>query len=358
MKSKGTVRRCLVLLSVAGAGTSSCSSAGPSDSAEGKAPHSLQAVASTAPGGAGNVEELDSPPSDYVRVPGGYAHPSCVHQVPNGGLVDGDDNVHDPSGNIVGHIDKCLHPSVRRLPREAQLGGALPTPPTPQQYIEGATQDLPSGSHTWNLVQAVVTVPTWNGLDGEHYFYWNGVYGSNLSDFLQPVLQWGSSTGAGGGDYWAVAAWAWRGISPLYTPLVRVNPGDQVLLQMYLDHVNPHVCHIEGFSCAYWDDDIWAILALDQTTNQEAGMWYTSGWFSEAYAATFEQNSLRSCTQASVPFSSIFLESDQNMPDLTSRVIQPFDPPNNPIPFVNSPSFPSCFFGVNADSASRTLWLW
>src|SRR5262245_25658957 len=29
-------------------------------------------------------------PSDYVLVPGGYVHPSCVYQVPNGGSVRGD----------------------------------------------------------------------------------------------------------------------------------------------------------------------------------------------------------------------------------------------------------------------------
>src|SRR5580692_9551873 len=67
-------------------------------------------------------EDLDSPPPEYVRVPGGFVHPSCVHEVPNGARIEETGDVFDASGNLVTHIGKCNHPGVKGNLAKTSMG--------------------------------------------------------------------------------------------------------------------------------------------------------------------------------------------------------------------------------------------
>ncbi|MDP9001099.1 MAG: hypothetical protein M3O46_13415 [Myxococcota bacterium] len=321
-----------------------------------------------------------APPPGYRRVPSGYAHPSCIHEVPNGSTIDGDD-VLDSSGAIVTHLEKCAYPSVMTAGHAVvkDLGAPVPEPPVPgaNGNLEEAYQHLPAGSSTWNDVQAVVTVPTWSGRHGETLFYWNGLQNTSTRDFVQPVLQWGPANGPGGGDSWGIASWAWQGClpfeicgAPTFTSLVGVDPGDQILLHVYLNTVRLNVqrCPCVRFVCRCHstDDYQWAIVASDLTKNRMAVMfWWTHmpvGWgaFPLAFTAVLEGaldgpnpqvQGLVTCPSASVTFSQLSLSADQNVWPPTTRVPQT----NNPFTAVTADPTISCFFGVFFDSSSTTL---
>src|SRR5262249_41684387 len=150
-------------------------------------------------------------------------------------------------------------------------------------YLESSQQLIPLGfagiplATSWTIVSAQVTVPTWNGVDGETLFYWDGLY--NGYDFIQPVLQWGPAETAGfsGGNFWTIGSWAWRGETAANSPLLLVNPGDQLMLYMFLAGVNGSTYTFE-------------IIAADQTTGQwTGGAWNTTnGALPLAYPAVLE----------------------------------------------------------------------
>jgi hypothetical protein len=70
---------------------------------------------------------------------------------------------------------------------------------------------------------------------GQTIFLFNGIQSSGM--IYQPVLQWGES-GAGGGDYWALASWYMDGQSGFgfHSTLVEVDVGDVVTGLIRLTH--------------------------------------------------------------------------------------------------------------------------
>jgi hypothetical protein len=143
-------------------------------------------------------------PPDYVRVPGGLAHRSCVHPAP-------------PRPLRQAALRPCAHPFLR-----AAGGHGAAWKAWAQASAPGASAVTALNS-SWRVPSAPQSA------QGQVLFFWNGVEPADTSAVLQPVLQWGPSA-AGGGDYWAVAAWyvsATHGSH--YSPLVQVDPGEAVL---------------------------------------------------------------------------------------------------------------------------------
>jgi hypothetical protein len=150
-------------------------------------------------------------PDGYMIVPGGMMlHKSCVHQVPNGFLVD--ENFDRP----------CPYP--------AKLA------PNDQIYAIDVHYTKPSG--IVNNMNASFTTP---GLPtqrnrGQVVYFWPG-FKSTVPTMgypvLQPVLQYGTDS-EGGGDYWCVRSWFVWGQQgqAVVSPEVAVSPSD--LLTSYM----------------------------------------------------------------------------------------------------------------------------
>jgi hypothetical protein len=111
-------------------------------------------------------------PKDYVLVPGGFMHASCVR--PASALPP----------------VRCAHPFLRS---NATHGSAWKAWAQVSAPGGGSVSEINS---TW-VVPGPPVSPSQQTL-----FFWNGVEPEDTSAVLQPVLQWGSSA-AGGGPYWA-----------------------------------------------------------------------------------------------------------------------------------------------------------
>jgi len=190
-------------------------------------------------------------PADYVLVPGGYMHESCVAAAPapaapcaHAFLRGGDNSSHGSAWKAWAQVD-------------APAGGSVT-----------------SLNSTWT----VPDVPT-NPNGGQTLFWWNGMEPEDTSAVLQPVLQWGSSA-AGGGNYYAIASWyvsATHGSR--FSPLVRVNAGEAV----------------QGSNTLLADGRTWAITAAVVGGREKpstlsfapvAGAWPTAYHVLEAYGVT------------------------------------------------------------------------
>lgn len=146
-------------------------------------------------------------PADYVLVPGGRTHKSCVHEVPNGVILDETSLAPCGYAFLRGNLN-LTHGSAWKA------------------WAQVNTTGLPSVSSlnsTW-----VVPGPPQDTTGGQTLFWWNGVEPADTSAVLQPVLQWGPSA-AGGDNSWAYSSWyvsATHGSH--FSKLEKVQTGDAV----------------------------------------------------------------------------------------------------------------------------------
>jgi hypothetical protein len=149
-----------------------------------------------------------SPPPDYVRVPGGLAHASCVHALPPAQLLR------------QAALTPCAHPPLRASGGHGSAWKAWVQASAPGSGAAAVT----ALNSTWRVPSAPQ-----GGDEGQVLFFWNGIEPADTSAVLQPVLQWGPSA-AGGGAFWAYSAWYVSAAHGSYfSPLVQVAPGDSVL---------------------------------------------------------------------------------------------------------------------------------
>ena len=153
-----------------------------------------------------------TPPNDYLLVPGGWAHKSCVHEVVGTGTLS------------QSSLPLCAHPFLRTrgtIKKNETHGAAWKA--WMQHSVTSQTSSVTSLNSTWVVPEA----PQSNG--GQVLFWWNGVEPVDTSAVLQPVIQWGPSA-AGGGDYWAYASWyVSSSHGSHYSKLVKLETGDSVL---------------------------------------------------------------------------------------------------------------------------------
>jgi len=168
---------------------------------------------------------------DWVQVPGELIRPDCVHEIPNGAMIEtGSDG--QPTGDIsldgvlIAHYDACPEAPIvtRALGRSKDLED---DPGTQNGWVEGSQWLLSLGSgDNVDLQDGFWTVPTDPLGNGALIYLFNGIEPSDFSAVLQPVLQYGVGN-AGGGNYWAIASW-YVGSSVFHSGLETVNPGDQI----------------------------------------------------------------------------------------------------------------------------------
>jgi hypothetical protein len=165
-------------------------------------------------------------PADFVITPFGYFHPSCVHALAEGQTLLPDGSVRLADGSLQAK-KACNYAHYTAtgaiVSPEAKAASHLdPTINGWLEYISTTTSDSYGKiMSTWTVPPA----PTSN--DGQTLFFFPGLEDLNdVISIVQPVLQYGPS-GAGGGNFWAVASWnccingdTW------FSTLLDVNVGD------------------------------------------------------------------------------------------------------------------------------------
>ena len=179
---------------------------------------------------------------NMVLTPGGFRPKSLVHLIEPGHVLDetgGRLRKLDPSRQVVADYGSIpARPgNVPLMPGNAvglqEIGLQEKLPAFGDKWIAYASwnndtgQPISSFTTTWIVPRAPTTQ------SGQTIFLFNGIQNSTM--IYQPVLQWGSS-GAGGGNYWAVASWYVDGQGGLafYSHLTQVNPGDVLIGVMTL----------------------------------------------------------------------------------------------------------------------------
>lgn len=237
----------------------------------------------------------ESIPADYVKVPGGWAHPSCIHEVPDGAVVDDARGDVLLNGKVIAHHDKCAFPP--RVGRPSEGTGSGPLAAGYGGHIMYTNQTQPANTPFYALA-GQLTVP--NGpstATPQTVYYYNGVQSTVDANcgVLQPVLQWGQSP-AGGGAFWAIGSWFWGAAGQFHSALSRVNVGDKLHFQMLHTNGQP-----------------WSVLARDMTTGASRTISLNNACrYNWAFPAVLEidtSHPMTTCTQvpALVQFSNISL---------------------------------------------------
>ncbi|HEY3221374.1 MAG TPA: hypothetical protein VGJ80_11630 [Gemmatimonadales bacterium] len=213
-------------------------------------------------------------PKDYVATPAGWRHPSCVHGIDNGSRIEEAPDgyvVTDKKGRVR-HIPRCAFPSRGNGPRnEANVPAYNPN------WVEFDTvQAAQTGSTSFAQITAdwiVPPVPPATYASNQVYFTFPGLESNHY--ILQPVIQYGFS-GAGGGNFWAMASWKCFGGSDCFhapATAVQIAAGDAI-------HGSVVASNCAGGNCT------WTVTGTDQTsgasavyssTDVQAFYWATGG---------------------------------------------------------------------------------
>ncbi len=204
-----------------------------------------------------NQSDQASPaPDDYVATPAGWYHRSCVPEIEEGARIGRD--------GLVTRQDGTTHQLVPcRYPRYG--GGPAPTvSATPAAtstftgYVEYAYVSQ-TGIFYDGLTADWVVPAKPLAAYGNNQFYatFPGLQETVHNVILQPAIQYGV-TGAGGGQYWAMASWQcgdpW-GNCP-HTPLTQINAGDAMFGSVLASNCANGVCD-------------WTVTVRDVTTGQQ-----------------------------------------------------------------------------------------
>jgi hypothetical protein len=280
-------------------------------------------------------------PKEYVITPFGYFHPSCVRQVAEGETVLGDGRVQHPDGSVEAAAPACDYP--RYSPQGALVtsdntedGGKTPA-------TNGWVETISAITNTsYGALAAIwITPPPPATNDGQTVFLFPGMEDINdVQSIVQPVLQWGGS-GAGGGNYWAIASWNCCISGTAYNSnLINVNPGDLILGTI------TSTCASGENSCPAWNVKTEDLNTRGKTilskTPSEGQEW---NW---AFGATLEVYNVIQCadypTGNGVTFNVRMY--DENLEWISNPGWTGITPPG---------ITPSCAFGVNSEEVRETV---
>jgi len=175
---------------------------------------------------------------DLVLTPGGYRPQSTVHLIEPGHILDASGGVLQKRLAATGEVvesfgpvpvrpgNEPLHPANVFVPASVVPGlgsGWI----TYASWANSTGKPITSFNTTWMVPPPPATQ------SGQTIFLFNGIQNSSM--IYQPVLQWGSS-GAGGGNFWAVASWYvdGQGGPAFHSQLIQVSPGQNLLGVMTL----------------------------------------------------------------------------------------------------------------------------
>jgi hypothetical protein len=176
----------------------------------------------------------------YVRTPGGFRHKSFVHVLKAGQAVvkrGGQSRLMDLATK---NVLEMPTPAVQAQDLAGLGGGWV----TWADWINTTAVAISSFTTVWTVPAAPATQ------SGQLIYLFNALEDGPGDDIVQPVLQWGVS-GAGGGNYWAVASWYVDSANHAFcTPAIPVNVGDRltglITLAIQPDASHNYTCQFSG----------------------------------------------------------------------------------------------------------------
>lgn len=205
-----------------------------------------------------------SVPDDYVPVPGGWSHPSCLVEVKRGERVLSDGNIRQPDGTVR-TVPPCNHAAydasgnLKVARNRTATGGPPGRTASPECWKVDSTPcgvgSLEGDYHTWDAYAETTlnacstsnpsqcptwlssnwTVPSNPQYNTEQISYlWNGLQSNDGYELLQPVLGWQAAYCYPNCNYYTVSAWDYENSSNLdgnhnyYSTPVRVYPGQTI----------------------------------------------------------------------------------------------------------------------------------
>jgi hypothetical protein len=287
------------------------------------------------------VDAAPKVPNGYVFTPGGWTHPSCIHEIPDGATFDAQHGDVVKDGRIVAHHEPCAFKPVPSHSRPDLKDSNMTETAGPSYggWVEADYQYAATGQK-FDVLTATMTVPTNpTQTTPQTIYYFPGLESTldNNCGIMQPVLQWGVSP-AGGGAYWSIGSWWWGTTNQAHTGLVRVNSGDQIHGYMVL---------VSG---------IWQITTLlNGGYATGLNIFLNSCRYNLAFPATFEVDGatpIDSCNQVpagSVAFNSIGLAVGNGYPDWNWVTFSP----TAWFPIGSTP--PKCGWGITNYAGSALL---
>jgi hypothetical protein len=236
-------------------------------------------------------KQLTDAHPDWVQVPGKLMRADCVHEIPNGAkVVLGDDG--NPTGDVmlhgavIAHYEACSEApvSTTHTVSPVNMPGRVPSTPF-NGWVEDSQEDLSLGaSDNIDWESGEWAVPSNPSANGGTIFLFNGIAPTAQNWILQPVLQYGVSA-AGGGNYWAIAAWFVGTGGAWHSPLETVKPGNT--LDGYTEQT------ATGSTLDYKSE------AYDVTTGAYSwlSVWSSGLHWTVAYEGVLEVYNVDSCSQ-------------------------------------------------------------
>lgn len=236
-------------------------------------------------------KQLTDAHPDWVQVPGKLMRADCVHEIPNGAkIVLGEDG--NPTGDVmmngavIAHYDACSEAPVATTHTISPVNAPGHVPSTPfNGWVEDSQEDLSlSSSDNIDWESGEWAVPSNPSANGGLIFLFNGIAPTAQNWILQPVLQYGVSA-AGGGNYWAIAAWFVGTGGAWHSPLVTVKPGN--VLDGYTEQT------ATGSTLDYTSE------AYDLTTGAYSwlSIWSSGLHWTVAYEGVLEVYNVNTCSQ-------------------------------------------------------------
>lgn len=175
---------------------------------------------------------------DLVAVPGrGWVSRNCVHQVPEDSIItrlgNGDFRVQHPAGDYVVEalLEECSAP--RTAPKAVNTAA-------PYQGWNAYVSDIQAASNSYTKFYGSWNVPAapTNPDSSSVIFFFTGLQdqatvSDPTIDIIQPVLQFGDKSAAGGCLCWAIASWYVPSSGRSFvSPLKKVSAGSNIFGNM------------------------------------------------------------------------------------------------------------------------------
>jgi hypothetical protein len=217
------------------------------------------------------AEAVSSP--DWVKTPFGLSHKTCTHEVARGGSVDRNGNI--VVGRATTVVPRCAYGTIKKPSTAVQA-------PTTNGWLKASAWSAPSWFRRLYSDLAVPSAPSVNG--ALNYFF-SAFEPADMTDIIQPVLQWGSN-GAFGGNFYTVASWYVIGDGRMfYSSPFTTTPGHTIYGQM-----EANTCSSTGANCH------WAIVATDTTSDKQTRLDVTAGKsYRLAFGGAFESYGASGC---------------------------------------------------------------
>jgi hypothetical protein len=229
-------------------------------------------------------------PDGYVVTPVGYFHPSCVTQIEPDEEVDESGLVRSSSG-LTRSLPECKYPHFVTSGSMSEEAAPDSLNSTYNGWISSANVTVSMTNAAHYLLGHMIVPPNPTVVSGQIIALFTGLYttGNSNAAILQPVLAWNGYND----NTWTVAGWncCVGGVS-LYSPPVRVMPGEQIFAEMYPANCAPGVS-----VCPSWIIHIEKYVGSNYT---QLTYWQTTSHnqaFNEIYGVVLETYGITQCQQ-------------------------------------------------------------